>query len=74
MTYEKKFQVSAIVCLLGIILFIIGYLDSWNPVFLVPGAIMFSTGMKFGIAYIYRIKTGKHTLGMRFWIWVFKRK
>ena len=44
----------------------------WNPVLAILGALIFVVGIQFLIAYLYRIKTGRDTFGIRFWIWVFK--
>ena len=73
MTPEKKFLVSAIVCLLGIVLIIIGIVYLWNLVLVVPGLIIFGVGIRFLIHYLYKIITGKDTPGMRFWKWVLEK-
>ena len=73
MTPEKRFIVSTIVCLIGIVLIILGIVNRWNLVLVLPGLIIFGIGIRFLIHYLYKIITGKDTPGMQFWKWVLKK-
>ena len=70
---EKKFHVSAIVCVLGIVLKILGVAYSWNLVLALPGFFIFGGEIRFLIHYLYKIFTGKDTPSMRFWTWVLNK-
>jgi len=67
MTDEKKLRIWGSVCLLSIALTLVGIVDGWNVAFFVPGLMFFSVAIKFFIHYVYKVKTGKDTRGMRFW-------
>jgi hypothetical protein len=71
--YQTLSLISILITFVGIALFILSIIDSWNLAFLIPGSIMFVVGMKFGIAYAYRAKNGKGILESKLMVKIFKK-
>lgn len=48
----------------------LGITSDERAVLLAPGLIMGVIGLKFLIAFLWKLRTGKDTKGMQFWKWV----
>jgi hypothetical protein len=78
MTPKKKAQIWGTITIVGFIFLLIDLLlmismGVFTGLFII-GMLMFVIGVKFFIAYLYRVKKGKDLGGMRFWKWVLRIK
>ena len=51
----------------------LGIVNWWNLVLVIQGFVVLGVGGRFLIHYLYKMKTGKDTPGMRFWKWILKK-